>query len=120
MALNTPSGRRLSSFDAITGTSAATSTGIGTPVNLGAAYSRHSLEVVCSDTGWSVQLQGSLSGGSSSWAVLTTASASSNGTGAITSSTQSGFAGLPITRVRTVVTSKSSANTLDAVIAVVQ
>ena len=122
MAFTDSKGRRLTSFTAITGASAATSTETGTPVNLGAAYSKQSLEVVTSDTGWIVQLQGSLSGGSSSWMVLTTHAASSDNSGDIkfARSTAAGFTGFPITRVRTVVTSKSSANELDAVIAVVQ
>jgi len=120
MAFDDTRGRRVVSFPALTSNNAATTAGIGTAHNLGAAYSRSSVEVVTSDTGWIVQLQGSLSGGSSSWQILATHAASSDSSGDLKSSTNAGLLGLPVTRVRSVIVSKSSDEALTSVIGIVQ
>ena len=115
--MGVPWAKRPIAFDRIVTQSAVTSTGIGSEVNLGQGVTQHSLEVVTSDTGWSVALQGSLSGGSSSWNTLITAAASSAGvSGGITISTGS----IVVTKIRTSLVSKSSDNPVTAYVGVVR
>ncbi len=127
MALDTPSGRRLTSFDAITALSSANSTSSGTETgtNLGAAYSKHSMQVVTAASSFVVQLQGSLAGGSSDWATMGIIATSSGGaSGSIVTSTEQGITAFAVTRVRSqVITIPSTADasgTINALIAVVQ
>ena len=125
MPIDTPTGRRLISFDAIEAQSSANSTGFGTEVNLGAAYSKHSMQVVTAASSFTVQLQGSLAGGSSDWAVMGIIATSSGGaSGSIVTSTEQGITAFAVTRVRaaviTIPTTAVASGTLNAVIAVSQ
>jgi len=127
MAFDDGKGRRLTSFNAITGSSAGNSTSAGTNAgkNLGAGYSKISMQVVTAASSFAVYLQGSIAGGSSSWTTMGIIATSSAGaSGNIVTSTEQGQTGLCVTRVRTQIvtipTTANAAGTLDAVIAVSQ
>ena len=77
-----------------------TTTGNSSEVNLGAAYSNFGLQVRQSGTSATIQLQGSLAGGSSDWFTLTTWDSTDSASGAIVWTTGN----TPVTRVRTNVT----------------
>ena len=127
MAFTNPSGRRLTSFDAITALSSANSTSLGTAdgINLGAGYSKHSMQVVTAASSFVVQLQGSIAGGSSDWVTLGIIATSSGGaSGSIVTSTEQGITAFAVTRVRanlvTIPTTAVASGTINAFIAVVQ
>jgi len=123
MAIDVPSGRRLVEFDAIVAQSSATSTGVGTEINLGGGYSNHSMQVVTAASSFSVYLEGSLAGASSDWVTMgIVATSSGAASGSITTSTEQGLAGFTVTRVRARIVSMPStavaSGTLNALIAV--
>ena len=122
-----PRGRRAITFDNIFAQLSANSTSAGTAdgIDLGAAYSRHSMQVVTAASSFVVQLQGSLAGGSSDWAIMGIIATSSGGaSGSIVTSTEQGITAFAVTKVRAqVVTIPSTADasgTLNAIIAVSQ
>lgn len=127
MALDVPSGRRLTSYDAITALSSANSTSLGTAtgIDLGAGYSKHSLQVISAASSFAVYLQGSLAGGSSDWVTMGIVATSSGGaSGSIVTSTEQGVAAWAVTKLRaqviTIPTTAVASGTLNAFLGVVQ